>query len=66
MINLYAWFRMPHKCHGNAQNCPSRPIAQVWEMPINELDRNRALEFIELSKYFFVDFFYLYKNIRQQ
>jgi hypothetical protein len=31
-------YRMPHKCHGNAQNCPSRPH-QIWEMPINELDR---------------------------
>jgi len=31
-------YRMPHKCHGNAQRCPSRP-RQIWEMPINELDR---------------------------
>lgn len=31
-------YRMPHKCHGNAQNCPSRSH-RVWEMPINELDR---------------------------
>merc|ERR1711892_77136 len=31
-------FRMPHKCHGNAGSCPSRPHA-IWEMPINELDR---------------------------
>jgi len=31
-------YRMPHKCHGNAQNCPSRPHP-IWEMPINELDR---------------------------
>jgi len=31
-------YRMPHSCHGNAQNCPSRPH-QIWEMPINELDR---------------------------
>ncbi len=29
---------MPHKCHGNKENCPSRPH-QVWELPINELDR---------------------------
>ena len=31
-------YRMPHKCHGNAGNCPSRSHS-VWEMPINELDR---------------------------
>ena len=31
-------FRMPHKCHGNAKNCPSR-AHDIWEMPINELDR---------------------------
>jgi len=29
---------MPHKCHGNKENCPSR-AHQVWELPINELDR---------------------------
>lgn len=32
------YFRMPHKCHGNAQNCPSRSHP-VWEMVMNELDR---------------------------
>jgi len=32
------YFRMPHRCHGNLQNCPTRPLA-VWEIPINELDR---------------------------
>ena len=31
-------YRMPHKCHGNAKNCPSRSH-EIWEMPINELDR---------------------------
>jgi len=31
-------YRMPHKCHGNAKNCPSR-AHDIWEMPINELDR---------------------------
>ncbi|XP_023337126.1 uncharacterized protein LOC111708092 [Eurytemora carolleeae] len=31
-------YRMPHKCHGNAQNCPSK-AHNIWEMPINELDR---------------------------
>jgi hypothetical protein len=31
-------YRMPHACHGNAQSCPSRSH-NVWEMPINELDR---------------------------
>ena len=29
---------MPHKCHGNANNCPSRSHP-IWELPINELDR---------------------------
>ena len=32
------YFRMPHKCHGNALSCPSRSHP-VWEMVINELDR---------------------------
>jgi len=32
------YFRMPHKCHGNAQNCPSRSHP-VWELVMNELDR---------------------------
>merc|ERR1712025_1004108 len=32
------YFRMPHKCHGNLQNCPTRPLA-VWEIVMNELDR---------------------------
>lgn len=31
-------YRMPHKCHGNANNCPTRS-QPIWEMPINELDR---------------------------
>merc|ERR1712203_1136049 len=29
---------MPHRCHGNLQNCPTRSHA-VWEMVMNELDR---------------------------
>ncbi|CAG0924262.1 unnamed protein product, partial [Notodromas monacha] len=32
------YFRMPHKCAGNANNCPSRSHP-VWEMVMNELDR---------------------------
>ena len=32
------YYRMPHKCHGNAGKCPSRSHP-VWEMVINELDR---------------------------
>jgi len=39
-------YRMPHKCHGNAQNCPSRPHP-IWEMPINELDRRDDPDFDE-------------------
>jgi len=31
-------FRMPHSCHGNLQNCPTRAY-KVWEIPLNELDR---------------------------
>jgi len=32
------YFKMPHRCHGNLQNCPTRPLA-VWEIVMNELDR---------------------------
>ena len=32
------YFRMPHRCHGDIQNCPTRSHA-VWEMVMNELDR---------------------------
>uniref|UniRef100_A0A1B0FC31 Chitin-binding type-2 domain-containing protein n=1 Tax=Glossina morsitans morsitans TaxID=37546 RepID=A0A1B0FC31_GLOMM len=32
------YFRMPHKCNGNAHNCPSRSHP-VWELVMNELDR---------------------------
>lgn len=49
------YFRMPHKCHGNAQNCPSRSHP-VWEMVVNELDRRENLEHDEqLSGCHFVD-----------
>lgn len=40
------YFRMPHKCHGNGQNCPSRSHA-VWEMVMNELDRRDDPSFDE-------------------
>jgi hypothetical protein len=39
-------YRMPHKCHGNAGNCPSRSHP-IWEMPINELDRRDDPDFDE-------------------
>jgi hypothetical protein len=39
-------YRMPHKCHGNDGNCPSRSHL-VWEMPINELDRRDDPDFDE-------------------
>ena len=39
-------FRMPHKCHGNGENCPSRSHP-IWEMPINELDRREDPDFDE-------------------
>ncbi|KAG7174659.1 putative gastrolith protein 59-like [Homarus americanus] len=32
------YYRMPHACHGNLQNCPTRSFA-VWEMVMNEMDR---------------------------
>ena len=32
------YHRIPHKCHGNSQNCPTRRFP-VWEMVMNELDR---------------------------
>jgi hypothetical protein len=39
-------YRMPHKCHGNGGNCPSR-AHPVWELPINELDRRDDPDFDE-------------------
>jgi len=39
-------YRMPHKCHGNANNCPSRSHP-IWELPINELDRRDDPDFDE-------------------
>lgn len=40
------YYRMPHVCHGNAGNCPSRSHP-VWEMVINELDSRDSPEFDE-------------------
>lgn len=40
------FFRMPHKCHGNGQSCPTRSHA-VWEMVMNELDRRDDPNFDE-------------------
>lgn len=40
------YFRMPHKCHGNGQNCPSQSHA-VWEMVMNEMDRRDDPNFDE-------------------
>jgi len=39
-------YRMPHKCHGNANNCPTRS-QPIWELPINELDRREDPSFDE-------------------
>jgi len=39
-------YRMPHKCHGNGNNCPSRS-QPIWELPINELDRREDPSFDE-------------------
>lgn len=49
------YFRMPHKCHGNGQNCPSRSHP-VWEMVMNEMDRRDDPELDEgLSGCHYVD-----------
>nr|AUM57318.1 chitin deacetylase protein 2 [Tetranychus cinnabarinus] len=40
------YFRMPHKCHGNGQNCPTRSHP-VWEIVMNELDRREDPQFDE-------------------
>jgi len=40
-------YRMPHKCHGNGGNCPSRSHPTIWELPINELDRRDDPDFDE-------------------
>ena len=47
LVGLFFIRRMPHKCHGNSGNCPSRSHP-VWEMPINELDRRDDPEFDEV------------------
>ena len=39
---------MPHKCHGNGGNCPSRSHPAIWELPINELDRRDDPDFDEI------------------
>ncbi len=31
------FFAIPHACHGNFQNCPTRSYG-LWEMVINEFD----------------------------
>jgi len=30
-------YKMPHKCHGAKQRCPSRSYPGVWEMPLNQI-----------------------------
>jgi len=40
------YFKMPHPCHGNVKNCPTRSHA-VWEMVMNELDRREDPEIDE-------------------
>lgn len=40
------YYRMPHKCHGYGQNCPTRSHA-VWEVIMNELDRREDPKFDE-------------------
>lgn len=40
------YFRMPHRCHGNLQRCPTRSHA-VWELVMNELDRREDPTFDE-------------------
>lgn len=31
-------YRIPHKCHGSRQKCPSRAFPGMWEMIMNPLD----------------------------
>ena len=45
-LNINIHSRMPHKCHGNANHCPSRS-QPIWELPINELDRRDDPSFDE-------------------
>jgi len=40
------YFKMPHRCHGHNQKCPTRSAA-VWEMVMNELDRRESTDFSE-------------------
>jgi len=40
------YFKMPHRCHGHNQKCPTRSHA-VWEMVMNELDRRESTDFSE-------------------
>jgi len=42
------YFRMPHRCHGNVKNCPTRSHA-VWEMVMNELDAREDPELDDLQ-----------------
>lgn len=30
-------YKMPHKCQGTNQRCPSRSYKGVWELPLNQL-----------------------------
>lgn len=31
-------YRIPHKCHGSRQRCPSRSFNGMWEMIMNPFD----------------------------
>ena len=41
------FFKMPHRCHGDLQNCPTRSSG-VWEMVMNELDRREDPSYDEI------------------
>lgn len=30
-------YKMPHKCLGTGQKCPSRPFPGIWELVLNQL-----------------------------
>ncbi len=53
-------YRIPHKCHGSRQRCPSRSFNGMWEMIMNPFD----IEVLNslLYNFFFLLFFKLFFN----
>ena len=44
-------FKMPHKCLGTKQRCPSRSFPGIWELPLNELQAGVRI-FIKFFAYY--------------